>query len=272
MARKQNCTLSCSECAVRNCYRKDSAFPAFCLTEQYPDALERTRKFYASNTTDGKLARAAAEIEGEYYGRLTRIEETIRFAKKLGVKKLGIASCIGLLDEASLYAKIVRTAGIETKTVICKVGAVDKTQLGIPDGLKVCPGCSEACCNPALQAQILNEWGSELNVLVGLCVGHDAIFTRHSKAPATTFIVKDRVLGHNPAAALYTAKFYYKRVLDEKTFPEPRREAVEAELSAEKAAKKTAAKPAKKPEKKPAKKTSKQVRGTAKNAKETSRS
>ena len=244
MTRKQDCNLSCSECSVRNCYRKDKAFPAFCLTEQYPDALERTRKFYASATTDGKLARAAAEIEGEYYGRLTRLEETIRFAKKLGVKKLGIASCIGLLDEASLYAKIVRTAGIETKTVICKVGAVDKTQLGIPDGLKVCPGCNEACCNPALQAQILNEWGSDLNVLVGLCVGHDAIFTRHSKAPATTFIVKDRVLGHNPAAALYTAKFYYKRILDEKTFPEPRREAVEAERAAANPAKKATAKKA----------------------------
>ena len=158
MAKKQNCSLSCSECAVRNCYRKDKKFPAFCLTEEIPDAVERTRKFYASNTVDGKLARAAAEIEGEYYGRLTRLEETIRFAKKLGVKKLGIASCIGLLDEASLYAQIVRTAGIETKTVICKVGSVDKTQLGIPDGLKVCPGCNEACCNPALQAQILNEW------------------------------------------------------------------------------------------------------------------
>ena len=82
-------------------------------------------------------------------------------------------------------------------------------------------------------------------MLVGLCVGHDAIFTRHSKAPATTFIVKDRVLGHNPAAALYTAKFYYKRILDEKTFPEPRKEAVEAELAAAKPAKKAAAKPAK---------------------------
>lgn len=105
---------------------------------------------------------------------------------KLGVKKLGIASCIGLLDEASIYAKIVRTAGIETKTVICKVGAIDKTEIGLPDQLKVCPGCNESCCNPALQAQVLNDWGADLNVLVGLCVGHDAIFTRHSKAPAVT--------------------------------------------------------------------------------------
>lgn len=218
-----SCALSCSECSIRNCYRRDRKYPDFCLTSQYHDAVEKTRELYTSDSVDGHLARAAAEIEGEYYGRLTRLEETIRFAKKLNVTKLGIASCIGLLDEASLYAKIVRTAGIETKTVICKVGAIDKTEIGLPDDLKVCPGCNESCCNPALQAQVLNEWGSQLNVMVGLCVGHDAIFARHSEAPAVTFIVKDRVLGHNPAAALYTAKFYYKRVLDEKTFPEPRK-------------------------------------------------
>ena len=218
-----SCALSCSECSIRNCYRRDRKYPDFCLTSQYHDAVEKTRELYTSDSVDGRLARAAAEIEGEYYGRLTRLEETIRFAKKLNVTKLGIASCIGLLDEASLYAKIVRTAGIETKTVICKVGAIDKTEIGLPDDLKVCPGCNESCCNPALQAQVLNEWGSQLNVMVGLCVGHDAIFARHSEAPAVTFIVKDRVLGHNPAAALYTAKFYYKRVLDEKTFPEPRK-------------------------------------------------
>ena len=218
-----SCALSCSECYIRNCYRRDRKYPDFCLTSQYHDAVEKTRELYTSDSVDGRLARAAAEIEGEHYGRLTRLEETIRFAKKLNVTKLGIASCIGLLDEASLYAKIVRTAGIETKTVICKVGAIDKTEIGLPDDLKVCPGCNESCCNPALQAQVLNEWGSQLNVMVGLCVGHDAIFARHSEAPAVTFIVKDRVLGHNPAAALYTAKFYYKRVLDEKTFPEPRK-------------------------------------------------
>ena len=218
-----SCALSCSECSIRNCYRRDRKYPDFCLTSQYLFDVTATREIYTSDSVDGRLARAAAEIEGEYYGRLTRLEETIRFAKKLNVTKLGIASCIGLLDEASLYAKIVRTAGIETKTVICKVGAIDKTEIGLPDDLKVCPGCNESCCNPALQAQVLNEWGSQLNVMVGLCVGHDAIFARHSEAPAVTFIVKDRVLGHNPAAALYTAKFYYKRVLDEKTVPEPRK-------------------------------------------------
>jgi uncharacterized metal-binding protein len=30
----------------------------------------------------------------------------------------------------------------------------------------------------------------------------------------TTLITKDRVTGHNPAAALYTSGFYYKRLLN----------------------------------------------------------
>lgn len=46
--------------------------------------------------------------------------------------------------------------------------------------------------------------GSELNILCGLCVGHDAIFSMLSRAPVITLIAKDRVLRHNPAAAIYS--------------------------------------------------------------------
>ncbi|GHV18414.1 hypothetical protein AGMMS49959_00110 [Planctomycetales bacterium] len=214
--------LSCSECAVRNCYRRDKKFPAFCLTTANPDAVRATRELYRGDHLDARLARVAATIEGEYYGRLTRVEETIIFAQKLGVKKLGIASCIGLLDEATQFAAIVRAAGIAPRTVICKIGGIDKTEIGLAEELKVCPQCHESCCNPVLQARELSRWGAELNVLIGLCVGHDALFYRHTTAPTTTLIVKDRVLAHNPAAALYTAKFYYKRLQDPKNFPAPR--------------------------------------------------
>jgi hypothetical protein len=65
--------------------------------------------------------------------------------------------------------------------------------------------------------------------MVGLCIGHDALFNKHSLAPVVTLLVKDRVLAHNPVAALYTAKFYYKRILDRKTFPGPRLEILPAE-------------------------------------------
>ena len=73
----------------------------------------------------------------------------------------------------------------------------------------------EALCNPVLQARLLNKEKTDLNVIIGLCVGHDSLFIKYSKAPVTTLITKDRVLGHNPAAALYTSGFYYKRLLQE---------------------------------------------------------
>jgi len=62
----------------------------------------------------------------------------------------------------------------------------------------------EVMCNPAGQAQLLNEAGTKLNILCGLCVGHDAIFAKVSDAPVTTLIAKDRVLAHNPAGAIYS--------------------------------------------------------------------
>jgi uncharacterized metal-binding protein len=42
----------------------------------------------------------------------------------------------------------------------------------------------------------------------------------HSEAPYTVLIVKDRVVGHNPVAALYLSKSYYNRSLKAKTADE----------------------------------------------------
>ncbi len=70
-------------------------------------------------------------------------------------------------------------------------------------------------CNPVMQAEVLNREGTELNMMVGLCLGHDILFLRYSKAETTPLIVKDRALGHNPAAALYQNQnpFYKDRFI-----------------------------------------------------------
>ena len=62
------------------------------------------------------------------------------------------------------------------------------------------------------QALLLAEAGTQLNVVIGLCVGHDSLFFMNSVAPVTVLVAKDRVLGHNPVAALYTAHSYYRRL------------------------------------------------------------
>ena len=208
-------SLTCSECGTRNCARRDQKFPAFCLTESTdPKQLKTLVRQLRGNSLDARMARASAEIEGEHYSKATRVEEIVLFAKRIGARRIGVASCMGLIEESRLFVKVLRAHGLEPYTVVCKVGGVDKTEIGLKEKDKIRPGGHESMCNPILQAKLLNAEKTELNVVVGLCVGHDSLFFRHSKAPVTTLIVKDRVLGHNPAAALYTCGFYYKRLLN----------------------------------------------------------
>jgi uncharacterized metal-binding protein len=97
------------------------------------------------------------------------------------------------------------------------VGSIPKDEIGLADGEKIRPGQFEALCNPIGQARLLNEAGTELNIVVGLCVGHDSLFFRHSEAPVTVLVAKDRVTGHNPVAALYTSHSYYRRLREDRT-------------------------------------------------------
>lgn len=213
--------LSCADCHQLNCYRRDKQFPEFCLTvtsrgeADITAEIEKSKSIYSTEGPDRQMALAAAEIEGLYYGKLTRVEEIIAFAKKIGAKKIGIATCIGLIEETRVFTKILKAKGLESYSVLCKVGSLDKTEIGVPPEYKVQQGCHESLCNPILQANLLNQAGTDLNVVVGLCVGHDSLFIKHSAAPVTTLITKDRVLSHNPAGALYTSGFYYKRLLQE---------------------------------------------------------
>jgi len=49
---------------------------------------------------------------------------------------------------------------------------------------------------------ILNRMKTELNILMGLCMGDDVLFSKLSQAPVTTLVVKDRATYHNPVAPL----------------------------------------------------------------------
>ncbi len=214
--KKQKQELSCSECAQLNCYRQEGKFPDFCLTESIDDEkMEAVTNQYRGESLDARIARASAEVEGTYYGKLTRVEEIIAFANRIGAKKIGLATCIGLSEETKIFVKVLKINGMEPYAVLCKIGSVDKSDIGIGDELKIQKGSHEAMCNPILQAKLLNERKTDLNVVIGLCVGHDSLFMKYSDAPVTTLITKDRLLAHNPAAALYTSGFYYKRLFTE---------------------------------------------------------
>jgi uncharacterized metal-binding protein len=119
-----------------------------------------------------------------------RVEEIKNFARLSGIKRIGIANCIGLQREADKL-KAMLEKEFEVYTVDCKTGKVSSAELlGIESrGLS---------CNPAGQAEYLHENNTGLNISFGLCMGHDIIFNQKSKAPVTTLIVKDREHKHNP--------------------------------------------------------------------------
>ena len=208
------CAHSCSDCGVLACKNKaEEKYPAFCLTEHVDtQLLGEAFSVYQEDEEQGKIARVSAGIEGEFYGRLTRVEETIEFIKRMGYKKIGIASCVGLMNETRIFTKILKANHIDYYTVGCKIGAIDKGEIGIPDELKLNRGCGhESMCNPVMQAKVLAAEETDFNIVIGLCVGHDTLFLKQSQAPTTVMVVKDRVLGHNPVMALYTANTMYSR-------------------------------------------------------------
>ena len=203
---------TCDACTKHVCRTGDlTDAPLNCPCREL-EKIEDIKKFYLEKE-NMMLAHESALVEAEGYCQQTRVEEIINFAKKCGYKKLGVAFCVGLAKEAKVFASILRHHGFEVESVICKSGSIPKNFIGISNDEQVRPCTYEPMCNPIGQAKFLSAAKTELNILLGLCVGHDSLFIKHSDAPVTVFAVKDRVLGHNPLAAIYLAEGYYKKKL-----------------------------------------------------------
>jgi uncharacterized metal-binding protein len=174
-------------------------------------AQDDVKKIYVPATITEK--EAYEKIRGVRMAVRPRIKELIEYGKLIGAKKIGLAFCIGMRDEAKRVTANFEKHGFEVPSVLCKCGGIDKTILQVPAEGKIGdPSKFEAGCNPVLQAELLNMTGTDINVIIGLCVGHDMLFTKNSKAPVTTLIVKDRMLGHNPVTALYS--HYHKGLIE----------------------------------------------------------
>ena len=120
--------MKCAQCGHKNCYKIGQN----CLGWSVEDVKEQY------HGRDLEMMQAAACTEGRYYLKLTRLEESVEFAKLLGTKKIGLAFCIGLAEEAKLieayFAKF-----FEVHSVCCKVCAVEQsTGLFKQDFPRVC--------------------------------------------------------------------------------------------------------------------------------------
>jgi len=204
-------TLNCANCKEKACAKGKDCTE---ITEDVKTACKEDAEVL-------KSLRVSARIESRYYMKKTRIEEVILYAKEMGYKKLGVAFCIGLEKEAGILCSIF-AQHFAVSSVCCKVCGIDKSHFALErlhrDSAVNNKGAvaeiepeGEAMCNPIGQAFILNKEKTDLNIILGLCIGHDIMFTKYSEAPVTTFAVKDRVLAHNPLGAIYSA-YYLKRL------------------------------------------------------------
>ncbi len=217
---------NCAACGIdppkRICRVDDGKGPAFCPTVQKSDIIEESRREFEKPEVREFARQASIQESVGYTNReigyealrpvKTRIEEIMEFAGRMGYGRLGLAFCIGLRQEAKAVESVFSARGFETVSVACKAGRVPKEEIGITDDEKIVIGEFEAMCNPILQAKILNDEKTELNVLLGLCVGHDSLFFQYAEAPCTVLAAKDRLMGHNPLAAVYQVDAYYRSI------------------------------------------------------------
>lgn len=218
-------SCNCTKCGIveKLCRLESGKGPAWCPTKKENYALSEGLKEYDNPDLRG-FARNASVQEGSCYAHRdakpfvmiptkSRLEELIEFSQRMGYKRLGMAFCGGLTHEASILSEILEKHGFEVVAVSCKVGGIPKERIGVREEEKISIGEFEPMCNPITQAKILNRAGTDFNIMLGLCIGHDSLFLKYIEGLTTVFAVKDRVTGHNPMAALYTSHSYYQRLM-----------------------------------------------------------
>lgn len=217
---------NCAKCPIveKICRLETGTGPDWCPTKDRDLVRDESREEYRDPEIR-EFARLASVQEGECYaGRdrdpfvispvKSRLEELIEFSRRMGYKRLGMAFCGGLSQEATVLSGILEKQGFEVVSVVCKVGGVPKETIGVREEEKIRIGEFEPMCNPVHQAKVLNRAKTDFNIMLGLCIGHDSLFLRYIEGLTTVFAVKDRVTGHNPLAAIYTSRSYYRRLTE----------------------------------------------------------
>jgi len=200
----------CVKCTVLRCSSKEEnkKVPASCPTEKYSDLVKETiDKFMLPENQAinqgwlGYMSKVMNPEKSREKLSWTRVDEIMEYAKIRGMTRLGIATCYALMSESRSLSDILESNGFDVLSISCLCGEVNPQDVGMPGNI---------FCNPIMQAEVLNREKTELNIMVGLCLGHDILFLRHCKAETTPLVVKDRALGHNPVAALYLNQGFYK--------------------------------------------------------------
>lgn len=216
------CALCPYEWSERLCRTGKGKAPKNCPSLRHRELAKEALKIVQNDPALLEFSRCASLQEAAGYGGRElgyehikpikpRLLEVVEFAARMGYQRLGLAFCGGLRSEGEAVHRFFASKGFEVASLMCKSGSVPKSELGIDRDGQVDPSTeSETMCNPVFQAMAANESKVDFNILLGLCVGHDSLFIKFAEAPVTVLAVKDRVLAHNPLAAVYQMDQYYR--------------------------------------------------------------
>lgn len=183
--------FNCLRCSSKECQIGER-----CPLIKNIDLFEKYEKEY-------KILDNIMDIYLEEERKLCRLSELIYYALEMKYHKIGIAYCTDLQEPAQILVSVL-IRFFDVNPVCCKVSGNEIKDI-VNDSQK------NIICNPFAQVSILNELETDYNIIVGLCIGADSIFTKLSKAPVTTLFVKDKSLANNPIGALYS-EYYLKEV------------------------------------------------------------
>ncbi len=181
--------MNCLQCSKKSCRSAVS-----CGAESFDQ--ETVLETYRQQDEKSAVKAAARLVDGGRAGTLSRIEELVEFSKEMGYRHIGLAYCYGMEDIARCTGDILKESGFRVTGISCTVGALRQDQINQNSSL---PGVS---CDPLGQAAQLKSQRVDLAVLIGLCLGHDMLFTRHYSGDMTTLVVKDRPFSHDPVKGI----------------------------------------------------------------------
>lgn len=201
--------MNCAECQAQHCQvRKRDELPEDCPMLDLA-AMEQDAAEYRSSENAAFYADSLKSM-AQSFGKMPRIIEAVNFCKLRGYRRIGVAYCSGMLRFGRAVSEVFVKNGFEVCAAGCKLGGFS------PEELVSCPVFPErpkddkkkerAICNPIGQARLLNQKNTEFNVVVGLCVGHDSLFFKYSKAPCTVVVLKDRLFPEQCAPSIQAAQ------------------------------------------------------------------
>jgi len=197
-----NTTPQCAKCPSKLCVSGPSEDgPKFCPMKTSPDVFEEARTI-VQKPEISKMFRGVATTWKDTRLSKNRIEEVMTYARNMDFNRLGVVFCIGLSEQGEVVSALFEKNGFEVVSACCMTGGFSSDDVGLTDEDKIYKEGRQPQCNPVGQALLMNKSRTDLNVLVGLCVGDDALFIKHSDAPVTILAVKDRLNAHNPLAAI----------------------------------------------------------------------